>query len=139
MNSHKTLDLSSRFIFCRNRTVFPNRFHDLRSSNLFDPSYSEKIYSPVGNYKFVGTFPSKSREWETWTWSPRKSRNRSCIGNEIPGKGGGRGTVGKRLETFPWAAFVQDYRIPGGFRIDQMRKSRSEERGNVCRTRAGIY
>lgn len=60
-------------------------------------------------------------------------------GTKFPEKVAG----GERLENawkrFPWAAFVQDYRIPGGFRIDQMRKSRSEERGNVCRTRAGIY
>lgn len=40
------------------------------------------------------------------------------------------------METFPRAAFVQDYRIPEGFRIDQMRKSPSE---GMCAERGPAY
>lgn len=66
---------------------------------------------------------------------PRKSRNRSCIGEIAGREESGEGL--KTLGNVGSAAFVQDYRIPGGFRID--RDEKESVRGNVCRTRAGIY
>lgn len=78
-------ELAKLFIFPLLRFIFFQIGSSSTSWNENNRSYSEKIFSSrIGNYKFVGTF-SLLREWKV----PRKSRNRSCNGNEIPGKGGG--------------------------------------------------